>query len=247
MARLYQNFLGGLTDAALSNVGTTLSSPALAAMVAVAGGNEMIVVLDPDGIAGEPEPVKVTAHTASATTVTITRNVEGGTGRAHASGTDWVHALVASDLDVRAGTILAQTIYRPTNNASYSITSTAVGMADVDATNLAVTFIAPLSGKVNIELECLTVPPASATLFWGVREASALVAGTPQYVGFDSMNLGRARVTCPVTGLTPGTAYTYKWAAKVGSGTGTMYVGGDGAGSGANPYGTAVIRAIAAP
>lgn len=246
MPRLFQNFAGGLTDALLTDVGTTLSSPALADLVAVTGSDELIIVLDPDGIAGEPEPVKVTAHTAAATTCTIARNVEGGTGREHASGTDWVHAVVASDL-FRPGTILAQTNYRPTNNTSMSVTATAVAMADVDATNLAVTFIAPPSGKVNVELEALCVPPATATLFWGLREASALVADTPQYVGFDSMNLGRARVTCPVSGLTPGTSYTYKWAAKVGSGTGTIYAGGDGTGSGANPYGTAIMRVVAAP
>ncbi len=100
MARIYQNFLGGETDAALTDVATSLSSPALAALQAVASPDTMLLVLDPDGIAGEPEVVTVTAHTAAATTATITRATSGTTARAHASGIEWSHGPLASDLGV---------------------------------------------------------------------------------------------------------------------------------------------------
>jgi len=93
--RLQQNFLGGETDTALTDVATTLSSPALAAMVAVTAPDTMDVVLDPDGIGGAPEIVTVTAHTAAATTATITRGSESSVARAHASSTDWVHGSTA--------------------------------------------------------------------------------------------------------------------------------------------------------
>jgi hypothetical protein len=97
MTRLYQNFIGGEIDTALSDSDTTLSSPALAALQEVSSPDTMLITLDPDGIAGAPEIVTVTAHTASATTATITRESEDTTARAHASGIDWVHAFVASD------------------------------------------------------------------------------------------------------------------------------------------------------
>lgn len=94
----WQNFLGGTLDSAHTDVTTTLTSAALAAMVAVVADDYMKVVLDPDGLDGEPEIVYVSAHTASATTATIVRGQEGTTARAHRQDVPWVHAVVASDV-----------------------------------------------------------------------------------------------------------------------------------------------------
>jgi hypothetical protein len=96
--RLFQDFLGGALDADLLTAGTSMSSPALAAMLAVASPDTMTIVIDPDGIAGAPETVHITAHTASATTATVTRGQEGTTARDHLSGTDWVAPVTANDL-----------------------------------------------------------------------------------------------------------------------------------------------------
>lgn len=100
MARIYQNFVGGELDASLTDVATTISSPALAALRAVASPDTMMIVLDPDGVGGgEPEVVEVTAHTAGATTATVTRGAEGTTARAHPSShTEWVHSMTKEDL-----------------------------------------------------------------------------------------------------------------------------------------------------
>lgn len=96
--RIYQNFAGGRIDNnPLASGGTSLSSPDLASLIAVASTEHLMIVLDPDALAGAPEAVKVTAHTASATTATITRAQNGTSARQHAAGTDWVHAAVDDD------------------------------------------------------------------------------------------------------------------------------------------------------
>ncbi|RMF59091.1 MAG: hypothetical protein D6746_08795 [Bacteroidetes bacterium] len=69
----------------------------------------MKLVLDPDGVNGDPEIVTVTAHSASGTTVTVTRGAEGTTARQHGSGTKWVLAATAaqwtSTLNAAAGAL----------------------------------------------------------------------------------------------------------------------------------------------
>lgn len=100
MARIYQDFIGGKTDAALTAVSTTLSSPALAAMQAVASPDTMMIALNPDQVGTAAEIVTVTAHTAAATTATITRGSDGTTAIAHVSGIDWIHGLMEDDVAV---------------------------------------------------------------------------------------------------------------------------------------------------
>lgn len=95
MTRLYQDSLGGRLGAQLLIAGTTMDSPALAAMREVVAGDEMRLVLDPDGRFGAPDIVTVTAHTAAATTATITR---GTSARQHEVGTDWIHGMLAEDV-----------------------------------------------------------------------------------------------------------------------------------------------------
>ena len=97
--RTRQNFLGGLIeDNPLSSGATTLTSTALAAMSAVGSTQHMPITLDPDGVGGDPEIVWITAHTAGATTATISRAQEGTTARAHNRDTPWVHGPTALDV-----------------------------------------------------------------------------------------------------------------------------------------------------
>src|SRR5512143_2978655 len=132
--RQYQNFIGGLLTASLSATGTTLTSDGLAAMSAVDSLHHMVVVLDPDGLNGEPEATYVTAHTAAATTATIVRGKEGSTGRAHDIDIPWVHTLITSDMSGAAtgsvGSVdglLACTTYNPGTRTVYTLSAT---MAD---------------------------------------------------------------------------------------------------------------------
>jgi hypothetical protein len=104
--RVRQNFLGGkVDDNPLTSGATTLTSSALAAMVAIGSTQHLPIVLDPDGIFGAPEIAYVTAHSASATTATILRAQEGTTARAHQQDVDWVHAPTTTDFAL-TGTML---------------------------------------------------------------------------------------------------------------------------------------------
>lgn len=124
----FQNFIGGSLDADLSDIATTMSSPALEALAAVSGGATVPIVLDPDGIRGEPEVVYITAHTALATTATIEREPTGesSTARAHKAGIEWVHTPTAAWLNSVAtgsptemGSLLSGVDSRYTFNAQH--------------------------------------------------------------------------------------------------------------------------------
>lgn len=94
MAQIRQNLLQGELDTLLEDDDTTMSSPELADMVAVAGADRARIVLNPTFEGGlDPEIVEVTAHTASATTATITRAFEDGTrfpAQEYPVGTKWI-------------------------------------------------------------------------------------------------------------------------------------------------------------
>lgn len=94
MSSLVEDFKSGFLSAGINSVDTSLSSSEFSVLQVVASPDTMKIVLDPQGIAGDPEIVTVTTHTASATTVTVTR---GGNARSHSSSTRWVHAATASD------------------------------------------------------------------------------------------------------------------------------------------------------
>lgn len=102
MTVITSNHNAGQLDAAIGSGDTTLSSPGFEFIPAVSSPDLYRIVLDPNG-AGLPEVCYVTAHTASATTVTVTRGEEQAKGssapRAHALNTEWIHSNTAVDLD----------------------------------------------------------------------------------------------------------------------------------------------------
>ena len=109
MARRHQNLLSGTLDATLLIGGLTMSSPALANMREILSGDTMAVVLDPEGTAGDPELVIVTAHAASGTTATITRSAESTAARQHNSGIEWAAVPTAELLDQLENHYIART------------------------------------------------------------------------------------------------------------------------------------------
>lgn len=90
------NVFGTLTDDPLTDSATTMNSGGLANL-AVISGSEAIIILDPNRVSGAPEYVKVTAHSGSATSATISRGEFGSTAREHAAGTAWVHGPITSN------------------------------------------------------------------------------------------------------------------------------------------------------
>lgn len=97
MARLRSNFHDGTLSPGIGDVATTASSAAFAALPAVASPDYLMLVLDPEAVAGNPEIVKVTAHTAATTSVTIVRAQESTVARAHLTGTAWLHGPTVAD------------------------------------------------------------------------------------------------------------------------------------------------------
>lgn len=223
--RVRSAFLGGLIeDNPLSSSATTLTSAGLASVPVIGSTQHMAIVLDPDGFNGAPEVVYITAHSAAATTATIVRAQESSTARAHDRDVPWVHTVTVKDYDAAGGGtgLIGFKNYRPgADAASYNTTSTS--SVDVDATNLAVSFTAPPSGRVLVRLCGSKYASVGDQAFWSVREASANVA--EQYVSSVGTNIHHISVPFYVSGLTPGAALTYKWGWRIASGTQYLYGG----------------------
>jgi hypothetical protein len=131
---------------------------------------------------------------------------------------------VTSPYAAGAGTLLGYDV-----NTSGDETTSGATLADVDATNAAVTFTAPASGNVLVRLSASASPGSTANAFqtWGLREGSSDIAGavaesivvrcatagTEQYIG--------ATKVFVLTGISAG-SHTYKWSWAQSSGTGTM-------------------------
>lgn len=105
MARLWTNSIRGELSSGVTAGDTTLEADIFAELPTVSGGDTLRLTLDPgrDEGLGKPEVVEVTAHSASSTSVTVTRAVEtgnnGGSAQAWPSGTTVVHALTSGDAD----------------------------------------------------------------------------------------------------------------------------------------------------
>lgn len=143
---------------------------------------------------------------------------------------------------VHAGSLIGLTNYGPGTALSVSTTSTS--FADVDATNLAVSFTVPASGNVLVKLQAGASVSSSTEMSWGLRESTTnLNDGIVCYSGAGSLEV-QGHISFYVTGLTPGASKTYKFAhARVfGSGSCVTRCGG---GSGTN--GPAVMEVWAAP
>lgn len=230
--RVRTNFAGGLVeDNPLSSSATTLTSAGLASVPAVASTQHVVLIIDPDAVGGNPEIVYVTAHTALATTATIVRAQESTAARQHLRDTPWVHGPTTKDFDASGGGVglIGLKTYMPSLTA---ISTTSTTHADVDATNLAVSFTVPPSGSVLVSLCAVAQVGVGTTLAWSLREASAdVVTGEVVYSGTGTnMNVVITR-RFVVTGLVAGAAKTYKWghARAFGSnGANTAYGGANG-------------------
>lgn len=91
------NVFGVISDNPLTSGATTFNSASLFLLPTVSSAHA-IIVLDPKRVNGEPEIVVVTAHTALATSATITRGAYGTTAREHPFGTTWAHVVVTDDM-----------------------------------------------------------------------------------------------------------------------------------------------------
>jgi hypothetical protein len=239
MARLHYNALktGSAGAGAPLSLGASLTNSATSitfnaaltynngTAVPTISGSDYIPLEILDASGNMTEIVWLTAYTSGATTGTITRGQEGTTGVAHSSGDKIAHGPTAANM---AAGIIGYKAYNPGTLASY--TTTATTATDVDATNLAVTFVAPPSGAVKVNFNALAgISSTNGQLYWGVNEgATSVIDKQVDGLNSTSVNLSLT-ASVVVTGLTPGSVHTYKWSWRVVTGgaspTGRMYAG----------------------
>lgn len=106
MAAIYSNFQQGTLSAGITNVATSLTDASFASLPTVASPDTLWLVFDPTGVAGAPEIVSVTTHTAASTSVTVVRAQQSTTARAHAAGIAWSLAFTKSDADLLPSRLL---------------------------------------------------------------------------------------------------------------------------------------------
>lgn len=129
--------------------------------------------------------------------------------------------------------LLGRTEYDPASQTD--ITSTTTSFADVDATNLSLSFTTPADGVVDIILYGSGFVSTTVNSFWNLRNGAADVADSEcAFTGattYTQAVVRKIRLT-----LTGSTAYTLKWGWKASSAaTLRMRVGGD--------YGPALMEA----
>lgn len=91
------NQFGATSDNPLTAGAVTFNSSRLGDFPAVSSAHA-VVTLDPLRLFGDAEIVVITAHTALATSATITRGAYGTVAREHPQGTTWIHAPIDEDV-----------------------------------------------------------------------------------------------------------------------------------------------------
>ena len=126
------------------------------------------------------------------------------------------------------GRMLAYVSYNPGSVTDKTTTSTTG--ADVDATNLAITFTVPPSGSVLFVLTARCYQSAGNYYSWMLRTTGgANVAGTACMIDGNASDDIRKTHRFVLTGLTPGASLTYRWGFAVSAGTAHLLMGDSGA------------------
>lgn len=186
MAAIYRAFLGGTTtDSPLLIGATTYNSTNLSSMPVVAAPDYMWVALDPLGVNGAPEIVKVTLHTAAASSATIVRGQQttfgGGAARAHPLGSTWAATQTPMDL-VRpymggtVGTVTGATVV--TVGAAESIVQTLVVPAQPVAGQLLISTHLRVDKSLGTDVFRINIKDSATVLAYTGVEAFATVTST---------------------------------------------------------------------
>jgi hypothetical protein len=142
-----------------------------------------------------------------------------------------------------ASGLLAVNQYAPATTTIFSTTSAT--RADVDATNMVVTFTAPASGNVLVRLSTWADIGTANVLYFSLRESTSNL-GYPVMVLRGATQQVYAAAAIYLTGVSAG-SHTYKWAfATDGTGTAGRIIVGQSAGTGTQ-FGPGVMEVWAAP
>ena len=136
------------------------------------------------------------------------------------------------------GTVLARVQYAPSSEHTYTLVNITTGVTALDSTNLVVTFIAPPSGNVMVKLQGWCEGGAAATdkvIFAVVSTTGSpgtLAPGSVTGLAYSSPtgtladNQGLATMEQLIMGLTPGSSYTWYFAAAYGTGAASIFAQG---------------------
>jgi hypothetical protein len=91
------NIAGTITNNPLTSGGTSITSANFVDLPTIDTTSHLLLILDPLEVVGAAEIVRVTAHSAASSTVTVVRGAENTTPREHALNTTWYHGPVVSD------------------------------------------------------------------------------------------------------------------------------------------------------
>ena len=103
--------------------------------------------------------------------------------------------------------------YAVATSAAAWVTSNSTSWSDLDATNAKVTFTAPTSGRVVVKLYAPAYGTSAGQLAWALRDTGGTVQGNWQGISQQgSQTTWNTQTTSfIISGLTSGTAYTWKW------------------------------------
>lgn len=178
-------------------------------------------------------PIYLSGIAAGSHTVKVQLSVSGGGNfycRPVGTPTEFLYMqVIEHNLPAagNGGTLIAKQVYNPGSDTAVGNT-TSTSSVDVDETNLAVTFVAPASGKVLVRLSSLqTASTSGGHNYWQLRVGTTVVAEAwvDDYVATSVSR--RATVMFDISGLTPGASYTYKWGYRSSAGAATyVFAGG---------------------
>ena len=152
------------------------------------------------------------------------------------------------------GSLLARKQYAPSSATTYTLVSIATGVTALDATNLSVTFVAPPSGDVLVRLTALaqgdnvvgdkvlfavvssTSSPGTLVGVVGLVYTSVVTAAATDDEGLVTMEQ-------VITGLSPGTSYTWYFAGAYVTAAGKVIVQG-GASNTTTPTGAPAVMSV---
>lgn len=150
------------------------------------------------------------------------------------------------DTSVARETLEPTTVYYNPASTVQNDVPTSTAWEDIDATNLAISFVCPPSGKVKVKLSAaVQVPSGGWGVYWALRDtaSSRIVASTVVVITSGANSINATSVTREVivatngsgAALVPGRLYTFVWQHRTNGATPTAYTvyGGTGVNGGA--------------
>lgn len=209
------------SDVGLSNVDntadaskpvSTLQAAADATVLASAATDATTKVATETSRATTAEGLLAPKASPALTGVPTSPTAAGGTNTTQVATTAFVTTAVAGASAAPLGIVA----YSP--GSATTVATTSATMADLDATNLAVTFTVPASGKVLVTLNgWVSASGGTTTYNWGIRESTTTITETGVIYNGGAQQV-RVTALLYVTGLTPAASLTWKWAHRLSFG-----------------------------